>query len=57
MTTKAVRTEGLTKRFGDVDALVGLDLEVPRGDVLGYLGPNRPGKTTTSSGSLPHSRG
>lgn len=47
MTTTALRTESLTKRFGHVDALVGLDLEVPRGEVLGYLGPNGAGKTTT----------
>src|SRR5437867_3898592 len=43
----AVRTEGLTKRFGDFAALSGLDLRVERGEVLGYLGPNGAGKTTT----------
>jgi ABC-2 type transport system ATP-binding protein len=43
----AVRTEGLTKRFGSTDALVDLDLEVAPGEVLGYLGPNGAGKTTT----------
>ena len=47
MTTTAVGTESLTTRFGHVDALVGLDLVVPRGEVLGYLGPNGAGKTTT----------
>ena len=43
----AVRTEGLSKRYGSVDALADLDLEVRRGEVLGYLGPNGAGKTTT----------
>ncbi|MHB1739688.1 MAG: ABC transporter ATP-binding protein [Actinomycetes bacterium] len=47
MTTPAIRTEGLTKRYGDVDALVGLDLEIAAGEVVGYLGPNGAGKTTT----------
>jgi ABC-2 type transport system ATP-binding protein len=44
---RAIRTEGLSKRFGGVQALDGLDLEVARGEVLGYLGPNGAGKTTT----------
>ena len=43
----AVRTEGLTKRYGDFVALAPLDLEVKHGEVLGYLGPNGAGKTTT----------
>jgi ABC-2 type transport system ATP-binding protein len=43
----AVRTEGLAKRFGSVEALKPLDLEVAQGEVLGYLGPNGAGKTTT----------
>jgi ABC-2 type transport system ATP-binding protein len=43
----AIRTEGLSKSFGATDALVSLDLEVPVGEVLGYLGPNGSGKTTT----------
>jgi ABC-2 type transport system ATP-binding protein len=42
-----VRTEGLSKRYGDVDALKDLDLELAQGEVLGYLGPNGAGKTTT----------
>ena len=42
-----IRTEGLTKHYGDVQALVGLDLEVRRGEVFGFLGPNGAGKTTT----------
>ncbi len=42
-----IRAVGLSKRFGDVQALAPLDLEVLRGEVLGYLGPNGAGKTTT----------
>jgi ABC-2 type transport system ATP-binding protein len=43
----AVRVEGLTKRFGSVQALAGVDLEMRRGEVFGLLGPNGAGKTTT----------
>jgi ABC-2 type transport system ATP-binding protein len=46
-TAPAVRTEGLTKRFGQVTALDELDLEVRAGEVMAYLGPNGAGKTTT----------
>ncbi|MGH2749124.1 MAG: ATP-binding cassette domain-containing protein [Actinomycetota bacterium] len=44
--TDMIRTAGLVKRYGDVVALDGLDLEVPKGTVLGLLGPNGAGKTT-----------
>lgn len=43
----AIRAEGLSKRFGNVEALSSLQLEVTQGEVLGYLGPNGAGKTTT----------
>jgi ABC-2 type transport system ATP-binding protein len=43
----AIRAQGLVKRYGDVVALDGLDLEVPAGTVMGLLGPNGAGKTTT----------
>lgn len=46
MAATAVRAEGLAKRFGDVVALDGFDLEVPAGSVCGLLGPNGAGKTT-----------
>jgi len=44
--TVAVRAEALVKTYGKVRALDGLDLEVPKGSVLGVLGPNGAGKTT-----------
>ncbi len=43
----AIRMMGLAKSFGRTVALAPLDLEVARGEVLGYLGPNGAGKTTT----------
>jgi ABC-2 type transport system ATP-binding protein len=43
----ALRAVGLTKRFGSVQALRELNLEVQPGEVFGYLGPNGAGKTTT----------
>jgi ABC-2 type transport system ATP-binding protein len=43
----AIRTQGLTKRYGRTLALDGIDLEVPQGVVFGYLGPNGAGKSTT----------
>jgi len=39
-------TRGLTKSFGDVNALRGVDLNVPRHSIFGFLGPNGAGKTT-----------
>ncbi|MGY1622099.1 ATP-binding cassette domain-containing protein [Geodermatophilus sp. SYSU D00965] len=43
----AVEVSGLTKTFGRVRALDGLDLTVPSGAVVGFLGPNGAGKSTT----------
>src|SRR4249919_3021224 len=42
----AVSARGLTKSFGETRALRGIDLDIPRGTVLGVLGPNGAGKTT-----------
>lgn len=43
----AISTEGLTKRYGKVRAVDGLDLQVHRGEIYGFLGRNGAGKTTT----------
>ncbi|WP_222915791.1 ABC transporter ATP-binding protein [Natrinema sp. SYSU A 869] len=43
----AIQTDDLTKRFGDVVAVDGLDLHVREGKVFGFLGPNGAGKSTT----------
>ena len=42
----AIVVENLTKRFGDVEALTGIDFQVESGTVFGLLGPNGAGKTT-----------
>jgi ABC-2 type transport system ATP-binding protein len=47
MSDLAIETQGLTKRLGDAAVVDKLDLEVPRGSVYGFLGPNGSGKTTT----------
>ena len=46
MTSDALVTRGLTRRFGDRIAVAELDLQVKEGDVYGFLGPNGAGKTT-----------
>ena len=47
--TQAVEIESLARRFGDVDALAGVDLTVAPGEFFGLLGPNGAGKTTLIS--------
>jgi lipooligosaccharide transport system ATP-binding protein len=42
-----IRARGLTKRFGDVTAVDGIDVEVSRGEAFGFLGPNGAGKSST----------
>ena len=43
----ALETQGLVRRFGDLVAVAGIDLSVPRGILYGFLGPNGAGKSTT----------
>ncbi len=47
MTPPAIEIRQLSKRYRKVEALRGLDLEVPEGSICGFLGPNGAGKTTT----------
>jgi ABC-2 type transport system ATP-binding protein len=43
----AISAQGLERRFGDLTAVDGVDLEVRRGEIYGFLGPNAAGKSTT----------
>ena len=43
----AIRVRGLRKRYGDVEAVRGIDLTVRKGEIFAFLGPNGAGKTTT----------
>ena len=45
----AVEARGLVKRYGRIEAVAGIDLEVRTGEVFGFLGPNGAGKSTTIS--------
>jgi ABC-2 type transport system ATP-binding protein len=47
MSDAAIHATGLTKRFGELTAVDGVNLTVPRGQVFGFLGPNGSGKSTT----------
>ncbi len=42
----AVETEGIERHFGDQQAVAGVDLSVPEGEIYGFLGPNGAGKST-----------
>jgi len=56
----AIRVRGLQKRYGDFEAVRGIDFEVQEGEVFGLLGPNGAGKTTTVEileGLRPRTRG
>lgn len=47
MNDLAIEVRGLTKSYGEVEAVAGIDLQVRRGEVFALLGPNGAGKTTT----------
>jgi len=55
----AISVRGLTKRFGEFTAVDGIDFDVARGEIFGFLGPNGSGKTTTirmlTGAMAPHS--
>src|SRR5712692_11789671 len=42
-----IRARGLTKRFGELTAVDGIDFDVARGEAFGFLGPNGAGKTSS----------
>lgn len=52
----AIRTHGLTKRYGSTIAVDSIDLTVERGEVFGFVGPNGAGKSTTIAMLLDHCR-
>ena len=49
MAEAAIATEQLVKRYGEIEAVRGIDLAVMPGEIFGFLGPNGAGKSTTIS--------
>jgi len=47
MTELAVQATNISKKFGDFNAIKGIDLDIPKGCIYGFLGPNGCGKSTT----------
>ena len=50
--TLAIETTGLTRAFGDLKAVNGVDLAVPAGSFYGFLGPNGAGSIATASATF-----
>jgi len=48
-----IRTQGLSKSFGDVEALKNLDLQVPQKTISAFLGPNRAGNGSSRAAACP----
>ena len=42
-----IKTENLTKKYGDMFAIKGIEMDLQQGDLFGFIGPNGAGKTTT----------
>src|SRR5947207_15891957 len=49
MAGAVIEAQGLVKKYGDLVAVAGIDLEVQPGEIFGFLGPNGAGKSTTIS--------
>ena len=49
MAGTVIEAQGLVKKYGDLVAVAGIDLEVQPGEIFGFLGPNGAGKSTTIS--------
>jgi ABC-2 type transport system ATP-binding protein len=49
MQDAAISVQGLVKRYGEIEAVAGIEFEVPKGELFGFLGPNGAGKSTTIS--------
>src|SRR6202158_4377542 len=49
MVDAAIATEQLVKRYGEIEAVRGIDLSIMPGEIFGFLGPNGAGKSTTIS--------
>ena len=47
MDDAVITVRGLRKRYGDMEAVAGIDLDIRRGEIFAFLGPNGAGKTTT----------
>ncbi|MEM9943016.1 MAG: ATP-binding cassette domain-containing protein, partial [Planctomycetota bacterium] len=42
-----IKTENLTKKYGELFAIKGIEMDLKQGDLFGFIGPNGAGKTTT----------